>query len=215
MADACAGPCNAAWRNTPEDQRGEPVCGDPVWCPPCTARIRTALAELDDLAALLQATADGHREAPSSPVRGSRHAPTPSAAADTLDELTSILQAWEDTYRELKNWPSSPRRGYLASQTTASIAWLGAHLSGLLEAPFAAEFGTEIRQWHRQLSDATKAGTGKRRKLLPCPRCDLKTLVCREGDDYIRCDNPACNRMLSLTEYDEYAAAAVRSQRAS
>jgi hypothetical protein len=205
---ACPGPCNTAWRNADPRQRGEPVSGEPVWCPPCAARIRHNLAELDDLAALLNATADGQREQPGTPIRAASHAPSPSQAADTLDELTSILTGWENTYRDLRQWPSPPRRGYLASVTTATVAWLGAHLSGILEAPFAADFGLEIRQWHKQLADTTKAGTGVHRKPVPCPRCGLRLLVYADGTDYVHC--AGCNRHMTLDEYHEELAAAAR-----
>jgi hypothetical protein len=203
---ACPGTCNAAWRNTDPRQRGDPIPGEPVWCPPCTARIRHQLTELDDLAALLNATADGHREQAHSPIQTARHAPSPSAAADTLDELTTTLQAWEDAYRELKGWPSPPRRGYLASITTAVTAWLTSHLTGILDTPFAAEFGHEIRQWHKHLTDQTKAGTGIHSKPVPCPRCGLRLLVYTDGTDYVHC--AGCNRHLTLDEYHEELAAA-------
>src|SRR5260221_1818333 len=133
VAHACPGTCNAAWRNADPRLRGEPVCGEPVWCPPCAARIRHNLAELDELAALLNATADGQREQPGNPSPATCHAPSPSHAADTLDELTSILTAWENTYRDLRQCPSAPRPGYLASVTTATAAWLTPHLSSILE----------------------------------------------------------------------------------
>lgn len=209
-ADPCPGSCNAAWRKmtVPEDQRPDPVWGEPAWCPPCTARIRHNLAELDDLAALLNAVADGHREQPATQIRSARHAPTPSAAADTIDELTRTLSAWEDAYREIKGFPSAPRRGYLATITTATIAWLTSHLHGILEAPFAADFGLEIRQWHKQLTDQTKAGTGTHKKPVPCPRCGLRLLTYAEGTEYVAC--AGCNRHMTLDEYHEHLAAAAR-----
>jgi hypothetical protein len=185
--------------------------GEPTWCPRRKARIRSALAELDDLAAILAASSNGHRERQHEPARGKRAAVSPSQAADDLDDLQKMLSGWEDAYRDLREWPSPPRRGYLATRITGTIAWLAHHLDGILQGPFAADFGIEILQWHREFTAKTKTGTGRHGKPVPCPRCDLKTLTLTEGDDYIRCVNPECNRRLSLAEYDEYAAAIARS----
>lgn len=124
----------------------------------------------------------------------------PAEAADTLDELVRILRAWEDAYRELQGWPSPPRRGYLATVTTSTVVWLSVHLTGILETPFAADFGTEIRQWHRQLADQTKAGTGTHRMPVPCPRCGLKLLTYAEETGYVVCAGPGCNRHMTLDE---------------
>lgn len=209
-ADVCPGTCNASWRYgiSVGANVGDPVPGQPVWCPPCTARIRHALTELDDLAALLNAVADGHREQAATPARTTTAAPSPSQAADTIDELIRTLRAWEDAYREHKGWPSPPRRGYLATVTTSTIVWLTVHLTGLLEAPFAADFGLEIRQWHKHLADTTKAGTGSHRKPVPCPRCGLRLLTFIDGTDYVAC--AGCNRHMTLDEYHEELAAAAR-----
>src|SRR6202011_3825225 len=99
--------------------------GEPVWCGECTSKITLRLAELDDLAALLSATADGHRpSAGLERVSGSAWQPSPSQAADDLDEMSSMLTGWETIYRELKGWLSAPPRGELASKETTCIAWL-------------------------------------------------------------------------------------------
>lgn len=201
----CPGPCNATWRTTGE---GTPFPGEPTWCPPCTTRIRQALTELDDLAALLTATADGHREQQTSPARRRTHTPSPSAASDDLDELTRTLTEWENAYRDLRRWPSPPRRGHLATRTTATIAWLTTHLDGILASEIAEDFGREIRQWHRELATKAKAGTGYHRKPVPCPRCGLKLLTLHDGADHVVC--AGCNRHMPMSEYWEHLHATAR-----
>lgn len=200
-AIACPGVCNTTWRRTHE---GDPTWGQPTWCPPDAARIRRLLAELDDLAALTAASSDGYREPPTQPASAT-HAPTPSPAADDLDELAAMLRGWEDAYRELRDWPSPPRRGYLATVTTTTIAWLTAHLDGILTAPIAADFGAEVERWHRELVGKTRSGTGRRRGLAACPRCGLRLLSWEDGDDHVICGS--CNRHMSMDEYREHTAA--------
>ena len=205
MTEPCPGICNNTWRNTGE---GEPRPGEPVWCPMDTARIRRLLAELDDLWPLLDFQTTGIRHQEHEPGRGNGNNPSPSPYADDLDELERMLLAWEDAYRERRGWPSPPRRGTFAVVTTTSIAWLTAHLSGVLTSPFAADFGHEIAQWHREMVSKTRAGTGRHIKAHPCPRCGLRLLSGAEGDDYVICGG--CNRHMSLSEYDELADTAAR-----
>ena len=225
---ACPGVCNRHYREAREQfkqaladydrdglldpDRSRPIPpniqawpGNP-WCGRCKSRIRETLAELDDLAALLLATADGHSAGSGGTERvsGSAEPLSPSRAADDLHELESMLRGWEDAYRELMEWPSLTRRGHLASAVTTCIAWLSARLDEILIAPFAADFGMEVMQWHREFTNKTKAGTRTLRKPLRCPRssCRLLTLTWTEGDTYVICNNPDCQARIPLAEYE-------------
>lgn len=221
----CVGPCNRAWRdaelayqralqdwyNTDPADRGDkparhtiqPIPGEPVWCRRCASAIKTALAELDDLAALYAAESDGHRAGPSTePVSGSRGRRSPSPATDDLDELYSVLHGWETAYR---GTDPQARRGYLADSITTVVAWLVTHFDQFItHEHIAVDFGQDVRRWHRMLREKTRTGTGKHTKPRPCPRCDMRSLTWREGDDYVRCENVDCGRMLTMSEYDEY-----------
>ncbi len=222
---ACVGSCNRAWREAREAfkqaladydpldaNQSRPIPpsiqawpGNPFWCGRCKSRIRETLAELDDLAALLWATADGHRAAPGGQrVSGTSVQMSPSAAGDDLEELTSMLQGWEQAYRDLKDWRSLARRGHLASAVTTCIAWLSAHLDEILVAPFAVDFGQEVLQWHREFTNKTKAGARTLRRPLRCPRpqCRLLTLTWTEGDTHVICSNPDCGAHIPLAEYE-------------
>ena len=223
--EACPGTCNRAYREAQQafkqaladydpldanQSRPIPASiqawpGDPYWCGRCKSRIRETLAELDDLAALLLATADGHRTAPGTErVSGSADAMSPSRAADDLQELEAMLAGWESAYRDLMGWPSLTRRGHLASTVTTIIAWLSARLDEVLRAPFAVDFGTEVMLWHREFTNKTKAGVRTLRKPLRCPRpsCRLLTLTWTEGDTYVTCGNPDCQARIPLAEYE-------------
>lgn len=220
---ACAGPCNNRWRQAqaehqaalaaynpldatqsrPEPPGIRPWPGDPVWCARCTARIRVQLAELDDAACILRARADGYGEQPlDQRVSGSSDDPSPSPTGDTLDELASVLAGWEQAYRDYRGWSSGPQRGWLHDRITGSAQWLLARLDAVLAAPFAADFGTEIGEWHRELTGKGKAGRRRLRKPLRCPSCGLLSLTWLEGAPDVECGNPCCHRVIALADYE-------------
>jgi len=218
MTEPCPGACNTAWRTIPPGDPGrpEPVPGEPVWCPRDQARIRRQFAELDILGALRAFIGDGHREQAASPSRGNGHPPSPSPAMDDVDELTRWAFSWKDAYLDLHpSWKAAQTyAGNLAEARTETIAWLCERMDGLLEAPFAADFGREVTWWHRSLTTVTKAGTGRHRKLAPCPWCGLRTLYETDGDDYLACCNPgppACRARLTKDEYTGWAQQAARA----
>jgi hypothetical protein len=220
----CIGACNRRWRDAelayqrayknwentdlgerdtkPEHHSVRPVPGNPVWCVRCASGIKVSLAELDDLAALYAAEADGHRTAPGTePVSGSKSRRSPSPAADDIDELYSVLHGWETAYR---GEDPQARRGYLADNITTVVAWLVEHFDGVIaHEGIAADFGQDVRRWHKSLREKTRSGTGKHTKPLPCARCDLKTLTWVDGERYVECEN--CGRLMTLDEYDDYA----------
>jgi hypothetical protein len=180
--------------------------GNPVWCSECTARIRRELASLDDLASLLLRTADGYEGTPrTEKVGGSSEPGSPSPAADQLDEMDRLLRLWEDGYRKLRGWDSAPRRGDDADRRTTSIAWLTAHLDGILGSAYALEFGGDVLDWRKALAGSTKAGVRKLRMPLRCPKpggCGLLTLTWTEGSDRVECRNPGCGFIMSREKYE-------------
>jgi hypothetical protein len=225
-ADCCPGMCNRKYRELwaeyrqadadydpldPGTSRPEPPTmeawrGEPAWCRRCASQISQQFSELDDLAALRMAPADGHASSTAaervSGSSGSSEAPSPSQAADDVLDLTLDLAAWETAYRELMGWPSAARRGELAHQRTSCHAWLQERLTGILAAPFAEDFGAEILTWHRVLAGPAKAGVRTLRKPLRCPSCRWLTLFWTEGEQNVYCQNDICGRILSLAEYE-------------
>jgi hypothetical protein len=224
LGGPCPGRCNSAYRKAreaftealalydpldPNQQRPlppeiQPWPGDPHWCGRCTSVIREQLHELDYIGCMLAAEADGLRgQNLDQRVTGSQEHPSPSPGADDLDELVTVLTGWEEAYRDLMGWPSPPRRGFLAAVITTTTAWLMGHLDGILAHPdIAADFGAEVMQWHREFTGKTKAGVRRLRKPLRCPGCRLLMLTWTEGEKYVRCGNPDCNRVLLLAEYE-------------
>lgn len=236
---ACPGPCNSPWRRAqalhtdattrwkqatatweaaggagerppaPEPPRLRAWSGDPVWCTRCAASLHQQLAELDDLICLLTGTPDlrGAAGDKAGRVSGTPGRPSPSPAADTASELNAWLRDWESA---ITGGDPPAQRGWLASETTTLIRSLTARFGQAITSPdYALDLGTEIRQWHRQLTARAKAGAGTRHRPRPCPRCRLYTLWHQEGDDYIRCQNPDCQRLIRVDEYDELTAESV------
>lgn len=232
--EACPGPCNRRYREArdayrqaladydpldsaqsrPDPPEIRPWPGEPAWCGPCASRVRLYLAQLDDLIALRKAPADGHRQSDAAErVSGSAAAPTASQAGDDEDEAAAMLTGWEGAYRDIRGWPSPAPRGELASVETTCIAWLLHHLDGILRSPVAEDFGLEILRWHREFTGSAKAGVRTLRKPMRCPSCQYLTLMWTEGEQQVNCENPACNRILSLAEYEAETERMVREQR--
>jgi hypothetical protein len=185
-----------------------PWYGNPVWCGKCSSSIREQLAELDDLAALVGAIPPLARPVEDGPkITGTRSAPSASARMDDLEDLNSWLRGWESVAR--KEDDPRPRRGLLAKESTTLTAWLYHHYDVLItDEDAAGDFGQEIRRWHRDLSRRAAAGQIRRHQKRPCPRCNLYTLWLTIGEEYIRCVNEDCRRVLSRPEYDALADAA-------
>lgn len=192
----------------PERPDVRPWPGEPVWCSPCTSRISQRLGQLDYAISILQAYADGHRDAPDAPlVGGSAEAMSPSEAADTAEDLGQMLVGWEAAYRKHRGWPAPFHPEDLASWTTECHAWLAQHLRGILASPLAVDFGTEILSWHREIVSSAKAGTRRLRKPMRCPGCRQLTLTWTEGEEMVNCADPGCRVAM---RYDEYEAEIAR-----
>jgi hypothetical protein len=204
MAAHAADPGSGPEPQKPAEPLLRPWIGEPVWCGRCATGIHRELSELDDLIAMLLAVPDLRGDpGQAGKVSGTRGHRSPSPYADDADELAGWARAWESAVR---GTDPAPRRGYLASELTATLGWLTAHFEPLIaNADLAEDFGSEIRAWHKTLAAKGRAGTGKHHKGRPCPRCTLYTLWWEEGADYVTCANIDCQRLLSLTEYDDLA----------
>jgi hypothetical protein len=151
-------------------------------------------------------------------VSGSVEPSSPSPAHDQLDELVRWLRDWERAYRDSQGWLTAPHRGEAAPALTSCVAWLSAHLDGLLAHPdLAVPFGSGILSWHQEISAAAKTRRRLVAKHLRCPQCRLATLCQLEGEDRIECRNRECgaNRggpvVMTIAEYEGLAQAAIVS----
>ena len=229
-SDVCPGPCNNTYRRRlalhenevakyaqaletrahtdpipepPVPPDLQPWHGDPVWCPKCTGRIKNELTELDDLAALIFSIPPLARPADdgNGRVAGTKDARSPSARMDDVEDLNEWLRSWEAAARAEDD--PKPRRGILAQESTTVTAWLYHHFDVLIyNVAAAGDFGEEIGRWHRDLARRAAAGRMTRHMKKTCPRCHLYTLWLTIGEDYIRCANEDCARMLSREEYE-------------
>lgn len=182
--------------------------GVPVFCGRCVAAIRRALADLDDLAALLESWSDGHRGAASGERTSSRRttAGSPSPIADTLDEMYQMLARVESDWRDAhEHLPPRPHRAGPEARPR-TIAWLLGQLDAILAHPGSVRFGKGVLGWQAKLQALAKSDpVVRRRPAVPCPRCDRRALRTRD-DGYTQCGK--CGRLLDEAEYDELAEAA-------
>lgn len=209
QADAAAWHAPLAWPDEPAEPRrpdtptppGTPVAvANPVWCGRCPRIIRAALAELDDTAALLNATVDGHRGAAISGPNGTK-ALDHKAIIDELDELFGFLVDVEDQWRRARRYPGRPRRARGADARMRSVGWLLGVLDDILLDPWSVEVGLGVLRWQRRLLRLTKSDPASRRSPIRCPQCGERQVS--RGDDYFECGS--CGRLLNQREYqDEY-----------
>ncbi|MFI6793649.1 hypothetical protein ACIBG4_40595 [Nonomuraea sp. NPDC050383] len=201
-----------AWLATPGDDRGQrpeppeqptiPVpLGDPVWDHRCARLIRAALAEIDDTAALLAASIDGHRgSAPAGP--NGVAAPSHLSIVNTLDELYGALSMVEGQWREYRRYPDRPRRARGTHARTLTVGWLLGELDDILLHPGSVDFGLGVLGWQARLRKMTKSDPVSTMSPIRCPRCSERQ-VRRKDDGYYEC---ACGRLLNQSEHDaEYA----------
>jgi hypothetical protein len=205
MTEPCPGACNTTWRTIPatDPDRPPPVPGEPVWCPRDTARIRFRLISLQTLAALYEHTSDGYGEAPDQPDHANGHPPSPSPGFDTRDEIERMLRGWETEYLRIRGWGTPPIHGHYATVSYEITTFLLRHFTGILESPFAREFGDEVLSAHWQLLDLARAARQYKRGEVPCPvaHCRLMMLFSTDGGDVYWC--AACGRPVRRDEYDE------------
>ena len=119
------------------------------------------------------------------------------------------------TTADLHDWGTVPQRGFLAGRITGAVNWLGTdgHLDGLLVTELAEPFGVETCRWHRELVAKTHSARSAKHVKKPCPRCRLYTLWEEIGQEYIRCINKDCNRMMTRDELNQAGAAASAEHR--
>lgn len=217
----CDGPCNSRYRKAraehekalaeydpldsgqsrPSPPEVYPFYGDP-WCPRCKSQIHEQLAQIDDLAAMLSAfppSPNSRSDDKAGKVSGSKAQPSPSSRMDDLEELGDWLRHWESAFRGTEE--ARPHRGYLASEITTVTAWLVFHFDKNITHPdLGLDFGREVRRWYREMQEKARAGTIDKHVKKPCPRCRLYTLWARDGEDYVRCVNEDCNRLMTREE---------------
>jgi hypothetical protein len=222
----------AAWVDAPEDERGpEPVkpvepsprwmLGSPYWCLQDAASVRSALTDLDEQMALRLLAGDGHGSLNlNERVSGSSEPTSPSPAHDQLDELVRWLRDWEASYRVSQGWPTAPHRGEAAPALTTCVAWLTAHLDGILAHPeYAVGFGEGVLSWHNEITAAAKTKPRRVTKQMRCPQCHLATLSQLEGEDRIECRNRDCGvsrggpKVMTTAEYEGLADAVIEASK--
>lgn len=199
---ACRGPCNDKWR---KDGKGSPRYGDPLLCSRCVSVLRTELAAIDTMAAVLVAEADGYRGSTGadSAIRAHRNAGSkgsPSPVHDLIDELTSDLRGWVVAKRKIAD-----RLGQVARDVTELSSWLIANIDKYLYDPeCAGPLSEAVHRWHGRLEKRAKAGTALVHKPIPCPSCRKMGLVQEKGAKTVSCTE--CGFIQAAEVYERNAA---------
>lgn len=218
---ACCGPCNNRWRRAERARLTDgtpheliPRAGAPVWCNPCARHLRTALADLPELAARLLLEIRNGTSAGNEHVSGSRERPLfpHQNAAFLIDDIAAALAYWSAVAREERDLAEPPPRPRGAA-ITADTRLLLIHFDWLIcehpEPAMSTEFGSDIGRVHHHATALTHTNDVRPQRCdgVPCPRCDLKALeheLDRDGraTGYIVCRS--CDTLLSPAEYERW-----------
>lgn len=218
----CAGPCNNRWRRAEKQRLANqvphdlsPRAGAPVWCDPCTRHLRSALADLPELAARLQLEIEHGSARAGEHVSGSRERPIHQhqAASMLIDDIAGIVTDWATVVREDRSLaePGYGRpRGIVITDDTRLLLVHFDWLTAEHPSPEAsAAFGSEVGRVHRRAAKLTHTDEVRPERCdgIPCSRCDLMMLE-REVDwqgratGYVVCRG--CETLLNADEYDRW-----------
>lgn len=193
--------------------RGVPKPAEPVWCRECAGRIRIATTELVQLWADVEPRDDGQLAAGGHTERlGTRVAPpSPSPAWDYWQDVATWAITWAEA---VSDWLANRDRAYLIEfgepedghlgwkvyldgptatpasvppALTSAVGYLTGHMSAVLSAPFAREYGDEVTGLVRRCRLAFGIDELVHHLPLPCLQCDKKLLRRKDGQDRIRC----------------------------
>lgn len=106
---------------------------------------------------------------------------------------TAVLSAWCQVFS------GQPCR----TITTAVDFLLRIHQQAC-QHPLADEYAADIADLHHRLQAHAHTRPRRRPMQMPCPRCELLTLVRQDGRD-IECTNPGCRATLTPADYDRRA----------
>jgi ribosomal protein S27E len=81
-----------------------------------------------------------------------------------------------------------------------------------MDPDLAEEFGSDMLNEHRRLTNATKTGDVLQHRAARCPRCEQRTLVHELGTKHVACTNKDCGRLMTLDEYDQMVIALAGSK---
>lgn len=191
-----------------------PVHGQPVYCPDCAYDIKAKLSKLDGAACVYLRESDGMRgQSDQAKVSRSDEPASLSPTIEDLDEFDRWLRDWKAAYL---GCDTMARQGQLADSITLGASWLVVRAERLLARPeLARDFGDEVAGWYGRLRlyDPSEVVV-QRLTGVRCPGCSGLTLVWKVGDDKVTCRMTACERVLKLSEYQEFAEEAERPRKA-
>jgi hypothetical protein len=162
-----------------------------------------------------EATHGTARPADVTTMRPAGIAPWPGQASRLLTDLiVGGLTELEDDIRDLRRLRARPAAVREGTVVTDTVAFLDTHLTWLMaEHPCAAEIherdsanpASQIGVWHRMAERFTRRDARREQRLAPCKKCGWRSLFFADGEDYIACENSACEALMTEQEYADWA----------
>jgi hypothetical protein len=217
----CPSAHNNAWRKAEAlglPHELTPTWGTPIHCLGCTGRAYHQLSELPELLAAVWLEAIHGTKASSQTGTIGRiglNATWPGQSARMMTDLiVGGLTELEDDLRDLRHLGHRPDRGREGQTATGAVTFLLVHLEwALVHHPAATEPhdrdsanpASQIGYWHRAATRFTRRDARLEQRTAPCPKCDWRSLFFGDGEDYIACRNPACENLMTETEYNAWS----------
>ncbi|MGN6245129.1 MAG: hypothetical protein ACTHQ3_15865 [Motilibacteraceae bacterium] len=184
-----------------------------IICGRCTQQLREHLNRLPDLAAAVAARRDGALNMARLPNLDGIHAPSieprsPSPAWDAAEEVIAWAHAWAESLADYLRHAGPfkfNRAGIPTRALTTSITYLTRHLGDIAASPFALDITGEARAMTKRLEKQAGRDELTHRLREPCPSCDHRTLIRRDGSDRVECRNTDCLRIWNEDEYAHLA----------
>lgn len=236
LEDACPGECNHRWRRQQQravvelqrsivarripDQRiiRGPLTAEqraPVWCRSCADEIASTTARLPDVAAAVGRRRDGRLAAPPPTERRAPAVapPSPSPAWDQVDLIVAFAVSYADRHARQIGLPDPigyHPSGLPAPDLTGVTRWLVGHRSSLLAAPYAQDYGRELRSLVYRSEKVGGIDRLVHRLKDRCFVCDRRDLKRADGKGQVVCGS--CGRSWEWELFEFLAKAATTTQ---
>ena len=117
---------------------------------------------------------------------------------DARVDIAAKLTSWAKLIAE----EHTPALAGPADSDPATIGrWLGHRLRWVSEQLWCDEMARELNELARSAYALVPWDRERRQLPLPCPGCDLLTLVLYGGQEWVSCRNPECGALLSWADY--------------
>jgi hypothetical protein len=122
----------------------------------------------------------------STPKPGSR-SPLRDGVLELCDDLARALTAWEAATRAALDRPPLPSAVRAGHAVQRAVTIVVADLSAALGPPYGVAYASRLLTLSASLRDRLGLTPLEHQLAAPCPHCDTRALVRRDGDDHVSC----------------------------